>query len=323
MRFFFFGRGEILHILALSVVHVHPDQSHIWGVVCPFCARNKVLLMLNKGRTWTSCRYADKHLLSWKCADVCGGSSPTGWWNYCHRFRKPAAARQASSEHKVHFFDSFPKAWPGRDKTIRKVSVSSPCNCRFLSAGPETPQPPSPSSVCSYPLLTSPPSPIPKPSLCIRRSQQGRRGVKQPFNLNLVGLRSRDKTASSQECPDQETDRKQPSQHFDIIFYVAPRKSLTWLDGTFNWHGEMIHLPLCMLKSLELIEHVNINFWKGWKSFQRKRKSYMFCVFEVISCTRGLRSCRIPQTSADSKWKEAARKKLIRLYMLFYVKHYV
>lgn len=74
-------------------------------------------------------------------------------------------------------------------------------------------------------------------------------------------------------------DRKQPSQHFDIIFYVAPRKSLTWLDGTFNWHGEMIHLPLCMLKSLELIEHVNISFWKGWKSFQRKRKSYMFCVF--------------------------------------------
>lgn len=162
-NFFFLGRGEILHILALSVVHVHPDQSHIWGVVCPFCARNKVLLMLNKGRTWTSCRYADKHLLSWKCADVCGGSSSTGWWNYCHRFRKPAAARQASSEHKVHFFDSFPKAWPGRDKTIRKVSVSSPCNCRFLSAGPETPQPPSPSSVCSYPLLTSPlPAPHPQ-----------------------------------------------------------------------------------------------------------------------------------------------------------------
>lgn len=93
-NFFFFGRGEILHILALSDVHVHPDQSHIWGVVCPFCARNKVLLMLNKGRTWTSCRYADKHLLSWKCANVCGGSSSTGWWNYCHRFRKPAAARQ-------------------------------------------------------------------------------------------------------------------------------------------------------------------------------------------------------------------------------------
>lgn len=73
--------------------------------------------------------------------------------------------------------------------------------------------------------------------------------------------------------------------------------------------------------SLELMELVNISLLEGLKIFGAK--VVCFACWKLSQAHEDSAAAEFLRHLQIFKWKEAARKKLIRLYMLFYIKHHV